>query len=185
MSQHYSCHHRITHAIPGMHDLVGATMSKNTSFHVTSALATWKYNSTSDWIRSLSAVQQEKLVRVAVKKGVSLKRQTDFAISEAAVYKLKRLKKDAEAKRKSDKKLIHELLKLRNKTVFKTVEQYELFCNSVNHDDKKIMQELRMQIRLLNKVFAWIQSMTACLDACMRFTHQHTTHRCMAFHVNV
>ena len=135
-----------------MHDLAASTMSKNTSFHVTSALATWKYNSTTDWLRSLSYAQMQKLMRGAVKKGVSLKRQTDFAISEAAVHKLKRLKKDAKEKRLSDKNLIHDLLKLRSKTLFKTVAQYEQFCANVQHDDKKILKELRLQIRLLNKV---------------------------------
>ena len=145
--------------LSGMHDLVGETMSKNTSFHVTSTLATWKYNSTTDWLRSLSSVKLEKLMRGAVKKGVSLKRETDFAISSAAADKLKRLKQDAKAKCKSDKKILHDILELRSKKLFKTVDQYEAFCSSVNHDVKKIVKELKMQIRILNKVCVHVLSM--------------------------
>ena len=137
----------------GTHDSVATTQSKNTSFHVTGVLATWKHNGTSDFLKTLSTSQRNSLLREAVRHSRRLKRETDKAISEAARYKLKRLQQQAKATRDSEKSLIHDLLNLREKTVFKTVDQYEECCASVEDNYKKVLKELKLQIRLLYKVW--------------------------------
>ena len=153
----------------GMHDLVAAVQSKNTSFHVTGVLTTWKHNKTSAFLQTLSSPQRVKLLREAVRQGRRLKRETDLAISKAAEHKLARLKKEAAATRASEKKLIHDLLTLRHEIVFKTVAQYEKFKSDVNDDDKKVLKQMKLQIRLLNKV---CESLTHTHT----HTHTHTTH---------
>ena len=139
----------------GTHDLVGATQSKNTSFHVTSVIATWCHNKTSIFLSSLSTAQRCKLLRESVRQGRRLKRETDLAISKAAVHKLKRLEKEAAATRISEKKKIKDLLSLRKQKLFKTSEEYETFKTQVNNEDKKVIKQLKLQIRLLNKVIGY------------------------------
>ena len=136
----------------GIHDSVAASQSQNTSFHVTGVLATWKHNDTSFFLRNLSDTQRVTLLREGVRHARRLKRETDQSISESAAYKLKRLEKQAKATRASEKALIHELMNLRHQTLFKTTAQYKSFCDGVLHDYKKILKELKMQIRLLIKV---------------------------------
>ena len=88
----------------GMHDLVVTTMSKNTSFHVTSAVATWRHNHTTAFLQTLSTVQLDELLRSAVKKGRSLKREADKREKAAAAHKLRHLKAQAETTRQTEKK---------------------------------------------------------------------------------
>ena len=146
----------------GMHDLVASTMSKNTSFHVTSTIATWKHNNTTDFLHTLSTVQLDHLLHEAVRKGRQLKRQSDKREKKAAAHKLKYLEDQAKATRESEKKLIKDLLLLRGKTLIKTTSQYQAFVVSVDNDYKTILKELKMQIRLLRKVpphihvYAWV-----------------------------
>ena len=136
----------------GMHDMVASSLSKNTSFHVTSALATWRHNNTPTFLKKLSKKQRTILLRDAVKQGKRLKRETDVRIAESAEAKLKRLQNQAKATRLSESKLIDDLLELRERTLFKTSEQYQTFVDSVKNDDKKVLREIQMQIRLLRKV---------------------------------
>ena len=44
----------------GTHDCVASTQSKNTSFHVTGTLATWKHNKTTTFLRSLLPGQRKR-----------------------------------------------------------------------------------------------------------------------------
>lgn len=138
----------------GIHDSVSTTQSKNTSFHVTSVLSTWKHNHTSTFLRNLLASQRNILLREAIRHGRRYKKETDAAISEAAEYKLKRLEEQAKSTRKAEKALIHDVLNLRDTPVFKTTPQFDSFCRSVEHDYKKILKALKVQIRLLHKVYA-------------------------------
>ena len=136
----------------GTHDRVTTVQSKNTSFHVTSALATWNHNKTSSFLQTLTSLQRAKLLRAAVWHGARLKQETDKCIADAAEHKLARLKKEASVTRASEKNLIHDLLDMRAETLFKTVAQYEAFKRSVYDDDKKVIKELKKQVRLLHKV---------------------------------
>ena len=136
----------------GIHDSVASVQSKNTSFHVTGTLATWNHNCTSNFLNTLMYSHRKQLLLSAVWHGHRLKRETDAAISHAAAHKLSRLQKEAEANRKAEKNLIHDLLNLRSETLFKTVTQYEDFRLSVGDDDKKVVKELKKQIRILRKV---------------------------------
>lgn len=52
----------------------------------------------------------------------------------------------------AEKKLVHELLNLHSKTLFKTTEQYEAFVATVQNNYKQHLRELKQQIRLLRKV---------------------------------
>ena len=119
---------------------------------MTSVVATWCHNKTSLFLKSLSRTQRCKLLRESVRQGRRLKRETDLAISEAAVHKLKRLEKDAAATRRSEKKKIKDILALRNQKVFRTAAEYESFKSQVNNADKQVIKQLKLQIRLLNKV---------------------------------
>ena len=136
----------------GTHDRVATVQSKNTSFHVTGALATWNHNCTSEWLKTLSTSQLHCLLKDSVRNARRLKRETDNAISDAAAHKLKRMEKQAAATRASEKQMIHEILRLRHQKLFTTVDEYEAFCDSVQNDDKKVVKELQSQIRILNKV---------------------------------
>ena len=136
----------------GIHDSVATVHSKNTSFHVTGTIAAWNHNHTCTFLRTLSMSQRNRLLKEAVRLGPHLKRETVMAISEAAEYKLKRLEKQAKATRATEKKLIHDLLTLRHEKVFKTIAEFEEFATSVGNDDKKVIKEIKKQIRLLNKV---------------------------------
>ena len=136
----------------GIHDLVASTMSKNTSFHVTSAIATWKHNNTTDFLHTLSMSQLDYLLHEAVKKGKQLKRQSDKRERKAADHKLKHLEKQVKATRASEKQLIKDLLFLRGKTLIKSTAQYQAFADSVNDDYKTLLKEMKIQIRLLRKV---------------------------------
>ena len=98
-------------------------------------------------------MQLHRLLKDAVRHGRFDKRETDAAISQAAKHKLARLEQKATDTYRSEKKLVHDLLNLRSKTLFKTTTQYENFVLSVNNDDKKVIKELKVQIRLLHKVF--------------------------------
>ena len=73
---------------------------------------------------------------------------------EAAAAKLKRLQKNAKKIKAAEKKLIHDLLNLRSKTLFKTTAQYDDFASTVRDNYKKHVKELRQQIRLLRKACA-------------------------------
>ena len=136
----------------GTHDNEASVLSKNTSFHVTGTIAAWNHNRTSTFLRVLSTSQRDRLLKEAVRLGPHLKRETDLAISEAAEHKLKRLEKQAKATRKSEKKLIKDLLNLRDEKVFKTTEEFNEFTVSVGNDNKKVIKEIKKQIRLLQKV---------------------------------
>ena len=136
----------------GIHDNVATSLSKNTSFLVTGTIATWRHNHTTSFLQSLSKVQIRCIMKGAVRRSRHLKRESDEAISEAATAKLKRLKKQAKATRETEKKLIHSLLNLRGKKLFKTVGEFEDFCALVNNDDKQIIKELKVQIRILHQV---------------------------------
>lgn len=136
----------------GIHDMVKTKLSKNTSFHVTSTLATWRHNHTTDFLKTLSKNQVVRLMRDAVKESKRLKRETDDRISESAADKLKHMQKQAKATREAEKKLIDDLLELREQTVFKTIDQYRAFADSVDDRDKEVVKEIQKQIRLLNKV---------------------------------
>jgi len=136
----------------GMHDLVVSTLSKNTSFHVTSAVATWRHNHTTAFLQTLSAVQLDELLHAAVKKGRVLKREADMREKEAAAHKLRYLKVQAEKTRQSEKKMIKELLRLQNEHLFKTTVQYESYKTSISNNYKTLLKELKKQIRLLRKV---------------------------------
>ena len=136
----------------GIHDNVASKLSKNTSFHVTSVLATWHHNDSSAFLKSLSQSQLISLLRGAVRNTDRLKRETAAAISQAAKDKLKRLEKDAANTYKTEKKLIHDLLCLRREILIKTVEQFDAFRESVSDVDKTVVTEMRKQIRMLHKV---------------------------------
>ena len=136
----------------GIHDQMATVQSKNASFHVTGTLATWTHNKTSEWLNTLSSSQRDLLLRSAVRQGRLLKRQTDKDISEAATEKLKRLEKRSKAMKLAEKKLIHDLLNLRDKELFKTTTRYELFADTVKDNFSKHLCELKQQIRLLRKV---------------------------------
>ena len=136
----------------GIHDLVATTMSKNTSFHVTSTLATWRHNRTTKFLHTLTPVQLDLLLHSAVKHGKLLKRESDKRDKKAAIHKLKYLEKQARETRESEKKLIKDLFCMRDETLFKTTTQYQAFVTSVDDDYKKILKELKRQIRILRKV---------------------------------
>lgn len=138
----------------GTHDRVSTVQSKNTSFHVTGMLATWNHNRVSSFLKTLLQSQRDSLLRAAIwhGKGKRLKSETDASIAEAAAHKLQRLEQDAERTRKADKRVIHTLINLRSEKLFKTVDEYDVFKHSVNDDDKKIVKELKKQIRLLHHV---------------------------------
>lgn len=138
----------------GIHDLVSSTMSKNTSFHVTSAISTWKHNRTSVFLHTLSVTQLEHLLLSAVKNGRRLKREADKREKKAAIHKLKHLKEKAQATRESEKRMIKDIQCLRNETLFKTVRQYQDFVHSIGNNYKLLLKELKKQIRLLRKVHA-------------------------------
>ena len=158
----------------GIHDLVGATMSKNTSFHVTSGIATWRHNRTSAFLHNLSTTQLNLILHNAVKHGRRLKRAADKRERKAAEHKLKHLEKQAKKTRVSEKKFIKALIQLRQEVVFKTVEQYEAFVVSVNDDYKKLLKELKKQIRVLRKVSipAYIHTRS---HACTHARHAYIT----------
>ena len=136
----------------GIHDNVASKLSKNTSFHVTSVLSTWIHNDSSVFLKSLSKSQRVCLLRGAVRNADRLKRETTAAISQAAKDKLKRLHKSAEATHLSEKKLIHELLCLRREVLIKNLAEWDAFRNRVSDADKKVVKEMKKQIRLLHKV---------------------------------
>ena len=58
----------------------------------------------------------------------------------------------------AEKKLIHDLLNLRSKTLFKTTQQYDAFASTVRGNYKKHLKELKQQIRLLRKVCKFVHT---------------------------
>ena len=136
----------------GIHDNVASSLCKNTSFHVTSVLATWRHNHTSKYLSELLPKQRALLIKDALRNADRLQREKKSSISEAAALKLKRLLDDAEKNKVKEKKLIHELLRLRGEVVFKTMRQYTEFVESVKGRESKIIKELKKQVRLLRKV---------------------------------
>ena len=153
----------------GIHDQTASVQSKNTSFHVTGTLATWTHNKTATWLQTLTASQRESLLRAAVREGRKLKRQTDKDISNAAAAKLKRMEKQSKATKASEKRLIHDLLNLRCKTLFKTAAQYESFVLTVKDNFKKHLRELKQQIRMLRKVCTreFTHDCLMCMNVCV------------------
>ena len=169
----------------GMHDNVATSLSKNTSFLVTGTLATWRHNHTTSFLQSLSKVQMQCIMKGAVRRSRHLKRESDAAISEAAAAKLKRLLKQAKANRETEKKLIHSLLNLRRKKLFKTIGEYEDFCELVNNADKKIIKELKVQIRLLHQVrhIIYARARIHTLTHALEQVHGHPRSKLMTFTV--
>ena len=152
----------------GIHDNVASKLSKNTSFHVTSVLATWIHNDSSAFLKSLSQSQRVCILRGAVRNADRLKRETAAAISQAAKDKLKRLEKDAKKTHETEKKLIHDLLCLRREILIKSVEQFDAFRESVSDADNKVVKEMRKQVRMLHKV--------SCTPHTCTCSHIHPTH---------
>ena len=111
--------------------------------------------------------------------GRHLKRETDTAISDAAEHKLKRLEQQAKATRKTEKKLINDLLKLRQEKVFKTGVDFNEFIVSVGNNEKNITKEIKNQIRILHKVSTHVLTHVHTSNKFVfKFTNTHS-HRCM------
>lgn len=160
----------------GTHDQMATVQSKNTSFHVTGTLATWNHNNTGTWLQTLTALQRESLLRASVRQGRILKRQTDKDISHAAAATLKRMEKQAKATKAAEEKLIHDLLNLRSKELFRTTVQYESFVATVKDNFKKHLRELKQQIRLLRKVGKLTHAYTHTLIPYHVYTHMMCIH---------
>ena len=131
-------------------------------------MAVWIHNDSSALLRSLSASQLVVLLRAAVRNADRLKRETNAAISQAAKDKLWRLEQAAQRTHTAEKKLIHDLLCLRHEILIKTTEQHESFRESVKDSDKKVLKELKKQIRLLHKVLV--------LKKAQKYSHTLYTH---------
>ena len=153
----------------GVLDMIVSSHSKNLSFHVVSALATYVYNKTGDWVDGLTYQQQKLLYVNARRHGRKQKKESDECKDSADRELGNRMDRDAVKNETKDESKVLMILDLTEQELFRTSVQWKQFVVTVTNEIKtkhtnttttqinkkiqsKLIKEIRLQIRILSKV---------------------------------
>ena len=136
----------------GVLDGIIKSHSKNLSFHCASALATWQYNKTGEWINSLTPKQQDVLICLCRKNGQRLKRESDKRQKDADVHQLKQMETKASKHESKMVDKIHKLFDLEKEVAFNSPSQFDSFLQDADGCQARIRRQIRLQLQLLERV---------------------------------